>query len=145
MTRTKQVLRSAASEFRSKKPGAVGPEQLMQARPIALYGHAAWQVFPQDGPADPLGTCSVGEPSGRAVPRVAPPKPNSIRTARRTRERRRERPLSAWQDNVPAGQLKTDFTFLIGVANAVAFEAVVFVGLWLTLYGLPNLTAVSPL
>jgi hypothetical protein len=41
--------------------------------------------------------------------------------------------------------MKTDFTFLIGVTNALAFEAIVFMALLLVWYGVSSLSAEVPL
>jgi len=49
--------------------------------------------------------------------------------------------LSAPRANTSARQITTDFTFLIGIAHAVALEAIVFMALWLVWYGVSSLNA----
>jgi hypothetical protein len=51
--------------------------------------------------------------------------------------------LSVRRAKTSAREIKTDFTFLIGVANAVAFEGVLFLTLWLVWYGVSSLTSTT--
>jgi hypothetical protein len=91
-------------------------------------------------PGIALGTSFSGEAPLRPAPLVVARTIDSTKTARR-RERRRVHRLSVPRANTSARQITTDFTFLIGIAHAVALEAIVFMALWLVWYGVSSLNA----
>lgn len=140
MRRTKQA---AVAQSRHRKPKTAGSKsnQLISLRPIALYGHAAWEVSPAHEPCSALGTPSSGEAVGPLGLQAI--NTNPAKTARRRHERRREHRVSVRRAKTSAREIKTDFTFLIGVANAVAFEGVLFLTLWLVWYGVSSLSSAT--
>lgn len=142
MRRAKQAVPVTAAQSRHRKPKTAGSNskpQLISPRPIALYGHTAWEVSPIHEPCSALATSSkaFGRPGLQAI------NTSSTKTARRRRERRREHRLSVRRTKASARELKTEFTFLIGIANAVALEGVVFLTLWLVWYGVSSLSSAT--
>lgn len=158
MRRTRQALRSIDSKNRSTKAGSKRSRssgkanaELVSSQRIGLYGHTAWEVCPEElvsalGTAPPADfDCSEAQALEQPVLRVASRSAHPRRAARPGRDRRRERRLRVRGANVPVPGMKTDFTFLIGVTNALAFEAIVFMALLLVWYGVSSLSAEVPL
>jgi len=140
MRRTKQALPSATSQFPSRNPG-MGANlwpQRVPAQPVALYGAMSWQVCPATKPGRALGTEFSLPTRLQPVQSVSQSanKPNPRRRQRRRRYRSGLRTAGS-SDRIA----KTDFTFLIGAANALAIEALLFVALWLAWYGISDLSA----
>ena len=147
MRRTKQAFPSAASQSRSKKPGLTcrkSRPRVSPPQPISLYGSTAWEVSPLHGPGADFATSFSGEAPGRCASQVSARTINFAKTARR-HERRREHRLNVLRVKASVREIKTDFTFLIGVANAVAFEVIVFMALGLMCYGISSLSVAASL
>ena len=153
MTRTK-VRHSAAATTRSKESATAGATpspnsnaEIVFPQLVGMYGHTAWEVCRGDGPVGALGTAPAAtsnySPGGPLQPvrHVARRKATYKNMARAPRHRQPERGISVPYAYAPAREIKTDFSFAIGVANAVAFEVIAFTAILVVWYGLSSLNA----
>lgn len=147
MRRTKQGFPSAASQLRSKpdRTGRKSRPRVSPPQPISLYGSTAWEVSPLHGPGAGFATSFSGEAPDRCASQVSARTINFAKTARLRRERWLEHRLNVLRVKVSMREIKTDFTFLIGVANAVALEGIVFMALWLMWYSISSLSVAASL
>jgi hypothetical protein len=149
MKRTRQSLRSAATPSCPKSSRTAGSRSRSHSfggailpQPIGLYGHSVWDVCRAGGSVSKLRTGLVpaftgvaeSETPRRPVRQVSSQNIKPNRTAYSRHGLGRKLRSSVHLANSSAREIKTDFTFLIGVANLVAFETMMIVALLLCWY-----------
>jgi hypothetical protein len=147
MGRAAQALRSGPSRKQTNKSAAVGGSITAKtlSTPIGLYGHSAWEVCLEVGSVSKLASAPISATSRDEALRKPVLQTGSKGTARRRRERWRDRGLFVPATNPPAEEVRTDFSFVIGIAGAVAFEAITLSAIVAVWYGVSALSAVVSL